>query len=139
MRSQSILKLAVSGKPRETLLGRFLPKDSEILSLASPLTARIEENGDLLIQARSGVWDFELNARYKNNPASLSMNRSTENWTKQATWSFKSANALRGVKISGVKTLDPSQIYLPRPWHELPTYLVTGSKIELSTSCHKVM
>ena len=126
LRSKSILKIAVSGKPREILLGRFLPQDSEILSLVSPLPARIEENGDLLIQARSGTWELELNARYKNNPTSLRMNRSTENWPEQETWSFKSANALRGVKIGGVQTLDPSQIDLPRPWHELPTYLVTN-------------
>lgn len=127
LRSQSILKIAVSGKPREILLGRFLPQDSEILSLISPLPARIEENGDLLIQARSGTWELELNARYKNNPTSLRMKRSTEDWPEQEIWSFKSANALRGVKISGVKTLDPSQIDLPRPWHEFPTYLLTSN------------
>ena len=126
MRSKSILKIAISGEPREILLGRFLPQDSEILSLISPLPARIEDNGDLLIQARSGTWEIELNARYKNNPTSLRMNRSTENWPEQETWSFKSANALRGVKISGPQTLDPTQIDLPRPWHELPTYLVTS-------------
>ena len=126
LRSKSILKIAVSGKPREILLGRFLPQDSEILSLVSHLHARIEENGDLLIQARSGAWELELNAHYKNNPTSLRMNRSTENWPEQETWGFKSANTLRGGKIGGVQTLDPSQIDLPRPWHELPTYLVTN-------------
>jgi hypothetical protein len=65
-------------------------------------------------------------ARNESNPASLRMNRSTENWPEQETWSLKSANALSGGKNSGVKTLDPSQIDLPRPWYDLPTYLVTG-------------
>ena len=47
----TVLRLVVSGKPRELLMGRLLPKDSEPTRFNSGLPARIEQDGQLRIRA----------------------------------------------------------------------------------------
>ncbi len=121
---QTILRIVVSGKPRELLMGRLLLKDSEPTHFNSPLPARIEEDGSLRIQVRAGSWQVTLSSRFTANVAELNMKQATPDWPVQEIWSFTSTPNTRGVKITGVEALDPSQLDMPQNWQNLPTYLV---------------
>lgn len=121
---ETILNLKVSGKPRELQLGRFLLANNEVTHIFSPLPARIEDNGDLRIQVRAGNWTVNVNSRFTENPKQLAMERSSKDWPTQELWSFAAAPSIRGVKLEGVPSIDPSQLNLPDAWKKLPTYLI---------------
>lgn len=121
---ETILNLKVSGKPRELQLGRFLLANNEVMRISSPLPARIEDNGDLRIQVRAGNWTVSVHSRFTENPEQLAMERSSKDWPTQELWSFAAAPSIRGVKLEGAPSIDPSQLSLPDAWKKLPTYLI---------------
>ena len=124
MTMQSVLRLVVSGKPRELKLGRFLLDDSEITRFNTKLPARIETDGTLRIQVRAGNWEIYLSSRFTKPVSEFNMTQTSDNWPSQEIWSFAAHPNIRGVKISGVNALDPSQLDMPKGWSNLPTYLV---------------
>lgn len=121
------LRLVVSGKPRELVLGRLLLTDSTPVRFDSPLPARIEEHGMLRVQVRPGNWSLTLASRFTSNVARLSMERRSDAWPEQEIWSFVSNPLIRGVKLSGAPAVDPSQLDLPAGWSDLPTFLLNSA------------
>ena len=121
---ETILNLKVSGKPRELQLGRFLLANNEVTRISSPLPARIEDSGDLRIQVRAGNWTVIVHSRFTENPKQLAMERRSKDWPTQELWSFVAAPSIRGVKLEGAPSIDPSQLNLPDAWKKLPTYLI---------------
>jgi len=118
------LELEVSGDQREislphALLSNFIP-----ISLKSPLPAKIEPNGSLLVQVRPGRWHIELTARHPQPLTQLTFNVADTQWPKSEIWSFHALPFHRLVEIKNLKALDPSQTNLPRQWKSLPAYLV---------------
>ena len=129
---ETILNLKVSGKPRELQLGRSLLANNEVTRISSPLPARIEDHGDLRIQVRAGNWTVSVHSRFTQNPEQLAMERSSKDWPMQELWSFAAAPSIRGVKLQGAPSIDPSQLNLPNAWKKLPTYLIeTDSLVTL--------
>ena len=127
LKLETEVRLAVSGKPREIVLGQLLPDNAEVTSFHSPLPARVEADGRLRIQARAGQWQIRVGARFLNQAQSFTMNKLDEHWPGQEIWSFRAAPLLRGVKVSGAPPVDPSQIDLPPDFGGLPTYLLSPS------------
>ena len=121
---QTQIRLTVSGKPRELLMGRLLQDNNEPTRFNSSLPARIEEDGMLRIQVRAGEWVLQINSRLTENVTELTMDKRSDDWPAQEIWSFSHNPQLRGVKISGVPAIDPSQLDLPQGWQELPTFLI---------------
>ncbi|NKB38735.1 MAG: hypothetical protein GKR93_16500 [Gammaproteobacteria bacterium] len=129
---ESNIRIVVSGKPREIVMGKLLLEGSEETAFNSQLPARIEEDGSLRIQVRAGSWQVNLQSRFTGNVASLAMSQASKDWPEQEIWSFSSAPNTRGVKINGVRALDPSQLDMPGQWKNLPTYLIEkDSQFEL--------
>lgn len=122
------LRLAVAGKPREIVLGQLLPDQAEPVTFNSPLPARIEANGSLRIQARAGEWRITLRARYLTAPSDYRMRKLDAYWPDQEIWSFRANPQLRGVKLSGLPAVDPSQINIPPRFANLPTYLMNSEQ-----------
>ncbi|MBV1931556.1 MAG: hypothetical protein KUG71_07550 [Porticoccaceae bacterium] len=125
MQVNTELRLAVAGKPRELVLGQFLPANTEAMEFNSPLPARIEADGRLRIQARAGQWRILLQARYLQPVTTFGMNKMDAQWPDQEVWSFRANPLLRGVKLSGLPAVDPSQIDIPGQFANLPTYLMS--------------
>ncbi|MCK5122383.1 MAG: hypothetical protein KAQ91_10380, partial [Methylococcales bacterium] len=120
----TFLELDVSGDQREitlphALLTQFIP-----ISLKSPLPARIEPNGDLLVQVRPGRWHIELNARHPAPLAQLTLTIEDKLWPQSEIWSFKAQPFQRVVEINNLKAIDPSQTNVPKQWRNLPAYLI---------------
>ncbi|MGI9249591.1 MAG: hypothetical protein ACR2PR_00090 [Pseudohongiellaceae bacterium] len=124
---RSVVELSVAGQPRELLLGRLLPEDSEIMAFESSLPARVEADGMLRVQVRAGSWEVMLDSRFTEPVEQLSMTRLSDNWPTQEIWSFRHDPLLRGVSIEGVPSIDPSQIDLPVDWEEYNTWLINES------------
>lgn len=120
----TFLELDVSGDQREislphALLAEFIP-----IALKSPLPAKIEPDGSLLIQVRPGRWHIELNARHPDTVTQLTFNVKDEQWPQSEIWSFNAQPFLRVVEIDSLKTIDPSQTNVPKQWKSLPAYFL---------------
>ncbi len=118
------LELDVSGYQREVKLPFALLQGFVPIRLNSPLPARIEQDGSLLIQLRPGRWHIELNARYPDHLENLPFNVQSKKWPESEIWVFQAMPSLRMVEIKNLISVDPSQTNLPRQWHQFPAYLV---------------
>lgn len=124
LRMETRVKLAVSGKDREIVLGRLLLEGSHIMRLESPLPARIEANGDLRIQVRAGEWSLVLWSRSAGQPTQFTRQKSTDNWPEEEIWVFSENTRLRQVSVQDSTPIDSSQTLLPTEWRSLPAYLM---------------
>lgn len=118
------VQLKVSGKGREVVLGRALPQRFVPMSIDSPLPARIEKDGRLLVQVRPGTWDLVLTARHDGSVSSLGLEAADGPWDAEEVWVFEARPQLRLVTLEGVTAVDPQQTELPEPWKSLPAYLM---------------
>ncbi len=124
--------LDVAGDQREVVLGRMLLPDFIPLRLESPLPARLEQDGRLLIQIRPGHWPIELTARAANELNRIALPKSPEPWPADEIWVFDARPDLRLVEVQGVVPIDPTQTNLPAWWQQLPAYrLRSGETMQL--------
>ncbi|MFA7553213.1 MAG: hypothetical protein WCY88_03105 [Spongiibacteraceae bacterium] len=120
---QTVVQLSVSGKPRTVRFGKVMLANSEIVSIQSPIPARVEANGDIRAQLTPGEHSIYLLTRFNNNPEALRLpGPSSPEWPPTEYISFEADSALRQLKLTGASSIDTSQIPLPPQWLELPTY-----------------
>lgn len=119
------LRLAVSGAPREVLVGRALPAGMVPIDLVSPLPARIEDDGRLRVQVRPGRWRLVLESRYLGQPERFAMEALDPQWPGQEIWAFQAAPEVRGLRLAGAPAVDPTRLDLPPELQGLPVYLLT--------------
>jgi hypothetical protein len=117
------IELHVSGKNREEVLGRALPRGFVPEALDSPLPARLEPDGRLRVQLRPGIHTMELTARSTEPIASLARPEPDGPWRDgDEVWTFEAKNDYRVVTVDGVPAIDPQQTTLPDAWKKLPAY-----------------
>jgi hypothetical protein len=132
------VQLMVSGKARELTVPDILPEHFVPVSIVSPWTARLEQDGRLQIQALPGRATIEIEARLDEPLHSLAP-RLSPAW-EQEVWSYEAAPALRTTAIlpgkSGDETnaanegdgsalaVDPRQAHVPADWLLLPAFVV---------------
>ncbi len=124
MQVMTYLVLDVSGEQREVklalpLLDGFIP-----LGLTSDLPARIEPDGQLLVQVRPGQWHIDINSRSTKETNSLSLNSQIKDWPASEIWVFNAQPQLRVVEVEKLLPIDSSQTNSPEIWRHLPTYNV---------------
>ncbi len=119
------IQLDVSGKEREIQLGQLLLDGFTPLEFESQLPARIEKDGSIRIQLKSGSWEITLVSQSITNSRTLNFKTTNELWPQEEIWTFAAQRQLRSVQISGAQTVDPQQTQLPDDWKSLPAYLVT--------------
>src|SRR5690606_20903148 len=121
---ETAVRLTVSGKARELVLGRLLLPNAEPLRFDAPLPARIEADGSLRVQARAGEWMIQMDARLLGDINEFAMERQGDDWPTQEVWVFDARQSLRRAKVDGAPSVDPSQLDLPPGFANLPTYLL---------------
>lgn len=127
------LELEVSGRAREVRLGPVLLPEGIPLRIASPLPARLADDGVLRVQVRPGRWVLEVAAHHPGAVAELSRGEAAAPWPEQEVWAFAARPELRRVEISGVEAIDPRQTGIPEDWMRLPVYRVgRGGVLELA-------
>ncbi len=126
------LVLEVSGEQREVKLPRPILDGFIPLNLQSPLPARLEPDGQLLIQLRPGQWQIDIPARNSKELATLplalvpkpELGNEQFQWPESEIWSFDARPQLRVVEIEQLSAIDPNQTNLPDDWKNLPAYKI---------------
>ncbi|MFH1725533.1 MAG: hypothetical protein ABII00_13060 [Elusimicrobiota bacterium] len=124
LRLDTHIRLKVSGKSREVVLGKALPEGFAPLSLTGPLPARVEPDGRLRVQVRAGDWILELAARHEGPADELTPPEPRGPWDAEEVWVFEAQPGLRLVSVEGPPQLDPQQTELPGQWRGFPAYLM---------------
>jgi len=119
------IHLDVSGKSRELSLGKVLPVGFVPMSLSGGLPARLDEQGQLRVQAKAGQWTLTLEARHEGPVSEIQWSPPPAPWPSQEIWVFEADNNLRLVNLEGVPTVDPQQSMLPEAWKKLPAYEIS--------------
>ncbi|MGE5786764.1 MAG: hypothetical protein ACM3ZE_19375, partial [Myxococcales bacterium] len=128
LRVTTHLLLHLSGRTRELrLLGAALP-GSRPLSIESPIPARLEDNGELVLHATAGEHRIILNSIYPQPPEKLELPTQSPNWPKTEAWVFVANNALRQVELTGAPGIDTSQTNLPDDWKQHQAFLLSSGK-----------
>lgn len=120
----TVLELEVSGDQREIKLPHALLQGFIPIHLQSPLPARVEQDGSLLIQVRPGRWHIKLNARYPDQLDNITFNVEDKDWPPAEIWVFQAMPYQRVVEIENLTAIDPSQTNLPAQWRKFPAYQV---------------
>ena len=122
------LVLEVSGEQREVKLAKPVLNDFIPLSLQSPLPARIETDGQLLVQVRPGRWQLDIEARSAKETNAIPLIVSNPNWPSSEIWMFDARPDLRVVEVEKLVPIDASQTNSPEEWRHLPTYKLNQSE-----------
>ncbi|MBI5200096.1 MAG: hypothetical protein HY925_00795, partial [Elusimicrobia bacterium] len=131
LRLQTEVQLRVSGKNREVVLGKALPKGFAPMELSSPLPAKIDPDGRLRVQVRAGAWTLSIGSRYEGAFTQLKLEEPAGAWDSDEVWVFEAHNELRVVSVEGVPSVDPKQTRLPEEWKRLPAYLMREGTMRL--------
>ncbi|MDD5322545.1 MAG: hypothetical protein PHD43_18410, partial [Methylococcales bacterium] len=118
------LELKVSGEQREVKLALPMPDKFIPIRLQSPLPARLEPDGQLVVQVRPGQWQLEVLARSARDLTALPLNTSIKDWPQSEIWVFDARPELRVVEIEQLNAIDASQTNLPEDWKNLPAYKI---------------
>jgi len=118
------LELEVSGEQREVKLALPMPDKFIPIQLQSPLPARLEPDGQLVVQVRPGQWQLEVLARSARDLTALPFNTSIKDWPQSEIWVFDARPEMRVVEIEQLNAIDASQTNLPQDWKNLPAYKI---------------
>ncbi len=118
------LELEISGEQREVklalpILNKFIP-----IQLQSPLPARLEPDGKLVVQVRPGQWQLDILSRSAREVTTLPFNTSNKDWPQSEIWVFEAHPELRVVEMGQLNAIDASQTNLPEAWKNLPAYKI---------------
>ncbi len=113
------LILDVSGEQREIKLPKPVLDGFIALSLESRLPARLEPDGQLLLQLRPGHWQVDLLSRNSKELSEL-----TSLGNREEVWVFEARPQLRVVEIEQLSAIDSSLTNVPDDWKSLPAYKV---------------
>lgn len=110
------MRLSVAGRPREINLGKVLPQGYTVLALGGDLTARMQADGALVVQAPPGEWEVWLVARAAGALSTLQVPALPEPWPQQEVLQFAGVPRFRIAQLEGLPAVDPEQVVLPGDW-----------------------
>lgn len=122
------LVLHVSGSNRELRFPTALLEGSLPIELSSPLPARLEPSGELLVQVYPGRHVVRIDALYPRPPERLRAPRHAPPGPEREVWVFAPHSEHRETQISGGVSIDPQRTNLPPAWRGLAAHQVTGGE-----------
>lgn len=121
-RLETRFKFTVSGKGREEKLAQVLPEGFVPVSLSGDLNARLDSDGALALQVRSGEHWLTLVARATTPLAAVTTRALPAPWPEAEIWSYRAQTALRVTEPEGAAQIDPALAEVPGDWRELPAF-----------------
>jgi hypothetical protein len=120
----TLYRLEVAGTQREVSLPLPLLPGFEPLRVQSALPVRLDSAGQFLVQVRPGRWDLYISGRSQQAIAALTAPGYPDSavWPDSEVWVYRAQPAIRLTELSGVPTIDPTQVALPPAWQGLPSY-----------------
>ena len=124
MRMETLIQCSITGKEREVEMGPAQLNGFTLMELMSALPARLEKDGKLRVQLKSGQYTLTLVSRANENPESFKLEKGTEFWPKEEIWSIEEQRHLRSIEVMGGESINPRNHEMPSDWKGLPAYLV---------------
>ena len=123
------LQIDVSGSVREELFGPILPDGFTPLSLHSELPAKLEADGNLLVQVRPGRWIVRLGGRADGVLGDVTAPQGGVNMPAEEIWSYRANDRLRATAAEGLPPVDPAQVDVPGAWQNLPAFRASAASV----------
>lgn len=120
---QTKLQLVVSGAVREINLGQVLVNEFRPVAIESKIPAYFNAKQELIIQARPGQWDIDVDAFAVPALSRLTFNKTTEHWPTQEIWSFNANPEIRIAMLEQLPVIDPETSSVPHQWRQFPSFL----------------
>ena len=122
--------LDVAGSARQITLGPlYAPETLTPLALESPLPAKLEQDGRLMVQVRPGRYSMTLRLRHAGPLKELSYTGPADDfWPREEIWSFDAQPDLRIVEIGGPSPVDPLLTSMPEDWRKYPAYRILAGE-----------
>lgn len=121
------IALNVSGKIREVILGKVLPKGVELIGIESKLSSFLDADGLLHVKLKPGTWQIMVRGYAKQTLLTWQRPSVSHYWPKDEIWVFEGDESLRLGKLSGGQIIDSNQAQMPKSWYKLPSYLLSPS------------
>lgn len=121
-RLETRFKFTVSGKGREEKLALVLPEGFVPVSLSGDLNARLDGDGTLILQVRSGEHWLTLIARATAPLVALKTRALEAPWPEAEIWTYRAQSSLRVTEAEGAAQIDPALAEVPTDWRDLPAY-----------------
>ncbi len=125
---ETLVRLTVSGRVRNILLGKALLNQFSLIETQSELPAWVNPDGELFVQARPGRWDIRIKSHAIANLKTLSVEASPSVWPKNEIWSYQRDDNIRNTRLEGGSLVDPQTVNVPEAWLNFPSYRVEVSE-----------
>lgn len=116
------VQLDIAGESREEVIGQLVPDGFTPADLKAPLPARLDDDGNLKIQARPGSWVFSFKAHKSAPLERLTFTPRGVHWPKEEVWSYRAAPSIRATEVRADKAVDPVQSGVPNEWQRFPAF-----------------
>ncbi len=116
------LELIVAGKSREEVLGVVVPEGWKLSSVDSPIPVAVDDAGQVKAQVRAGKWTVSLSAFRLDHPEQVGYAAGAKPVAAEQFVAFRARPDFRLVEISGLRSIDVSQMPFPDKWRQLPVY-----------------
>jgi len=121
MQVTTVFQVAASGGRRDLVLEGALLDGATAMAIDSPLPARLDGQGRLVVQAPPGQWQIALTARLSGPQSRI---EALETPNGDEIWSFEPHHSLRLVEIAGAPAVEPGQTDMPEAWRSFPAFRV---------------
>jgi hypothetical protein len=118
------LELEVAGAAREETLPAVLPAGFVPMAIDSELPARLDPEGRLHVQVRTGTYTLSIAARAAHALDAITAPAAGTPWPRQEIWSYEADARLRVAALEAADSIDPAQANVPPEWREDPSYRV---------------
>lgn len=125
---QTIIDISIYGSNRELKLGPVMPDGFQAVAMTSSLPIKLDKDGFLLVQGRSGQWQIEIES-VSTMPLSKVVAPQSKHLWGEEIWVFESVPTLRLVEVVGKSSIDPNQTTLPQHWRSWPTYALSAGEM----------
>jgi len=119
------IRLNVSGRGREQILGPVLPENFRAISLSSRLPVLLGADNRIRIQLRPGHQDLRITARAIRSLESVTPVWPGKFWPEKEIWVYEATPRLRVSDLVGAVPVDPSRVDLPQEWSHLPAFALS--------------
>lgn len=116
------IECIVAGKSREESLGLVLPAGWKLASVDSPIPVALDDAGQMKAQVRAGKWTVRLSAFRLDHPAHIAFPTTGNPAAAEQFIALRAQPDFRLVEISGLASVDVSQVPFPDKWRNFPVY-----------------
>ncbi|HET8707073.1 MAG TPA: hypothetical protein VFM46_12295, partial [Pseudomonadales bacterium] len=119
MRLETRIELDASGRAREVNLGRLLDSHLQLERIDSELPARVDGDGNLVVQLKSGSWQISTMAHYTGPIESAGPIKQADDnafWPGDELWVYQPNPSIRSVSFTNLDSIDTQQTDLPAEW-----------------------